>query len=122
MTEQVYGNSEGCFMKRCIIIHHQLKTQFFATFFRKCGTDETAAMLRHEIYDFRCNIPGSGDKVPFVFTVLIIYDNHEFSVLYILNGTFNRIEHVAVFCKIKTIVGGTCSRVIQAAKTGVRLS
>jgi len=45
-------------------------------------------MLRHEVYYFRCDKFRSTDEIPFIFTILIIYNNNKPAFAYILNRLF----------------------------------
>jgi hypothetical protein len=59
-------------------------------------------MLAHKVDDFRGDVTGSGHKVAFIFPIFIIYHHHQLSRAYVLNGTFNTIQHDVLFAKLIT--------------------
>jgi len=84
-------------MKRSIIIHHQFEPELITSFFRQWCADQSTPIFTHKIDYLRRYLVGSHNKIAFIFPILIIYYNYQFSLLYIFNRTFYRIEHIKYF-------------------------
>ena len=97
MSQQVNRNGKCCFMQSRIIVHHQFQAKFIATFFKQGHTDQAPPMFAHKIDHFRGNVAGSSNKIAFIFTVLIIHHYNHFTILYILNCSFNTVQHKSYF-------------------------
>src|SRR5688572_23561709 len=49
-------------------------------------------MSRHEVDDLRRNRLRSADKIPLVFTILVVNDNDHFAIADFLNSLFNGVQ------------------------------
>src|SRR5450755_100284 len=88
MAEQVDGNGKCRFMKRRIIIDHEFETQLITTFLNQGGADQSSSIFTHEVDYLRCCIAGGGNKITFVFTIFIIYYDHEPAPADVFYGIF----------------------------------
>ena len=86
MADEVYGNSERCFVRCVVAFDHQFQAKFIATRFQQRGANQAASVRRHEVDHFRGCVPGGNQKVPLVLTILVIHDNDDFAVADGLDG------------------------------------
>ena len=84
-------------MKGSIFTHHQVEFQLPTPLFRHWNTNQSAALFRHEIDQFRRCIMSRRNEVAFIFTILIIYNNDEFSGPNVFERLFNRVERIIDF-------------------------
>src|SRR5690554_7612132 len=83
-------------MQYGIIGNHRMQIQLFTTFLSQWGTNQTSSVRCHEIDHFRSYFFCSCNKISFIFTVFIIYNNEDRKSTR-LNSSHVRISY-AVFC------------------------
>lgn len=72
-----------------IRFHHHWKLETFGRFGKNRHAELSASVTDHEVDDFGRNLVGCADKIAFVFSVLIVDDNHHAAEANGLNGCFN---------------------------------
>ena len=86
--EQVDRYGEGRAENRRVALHLVLQLELAATLLCDGCTEDTATLLEHVIDFLRSDEFGGRDQVAFVFAILIIDDNDEFSGFEVLKGFF----------------------------------
>ena len=90
--EQVDRYGEGRAENRRVALHLVLQLELAATLLCDGRAEDTATLLEHEVDFLRCDEFGGRNQVAFVFAILIIDDNDEFSGFEVLKGFFYRGE------------------------------
>ena len=97
MAQQVNRYGKSRFVQSRIIIYHQVELQFSAAVFFQGRADQSTPLFAHKIHYFGGHILCCSQKITFILTILIVHYNYQFTIFYVLNGTFNRIQHVLKF-------------------------
>ena len=101
MTDQVYADGEGGFVGRIVAAHHQIKSKCFTAVLHQGGAYQTPSFGGHEVDHFWSGMPSSSHEITFVFPVLIVNDDDDFTVFDVFNRVLDpvkgplRLIHVA---------------------------
>ena len=90
--EQVHRYGEGRAENRRVALHLVLQFELAATLLCDGRAENTATLLEHVVDFLRRDEFGGRNQVAFVFAILIIDDNDEFSGFEVLKGFFYRGE------------------------------
>ena len=88
--EQVDRYGEGRAENRRVALHLVFQLELAATLLCDGCAEDTATLLEHEVDFLRRDEFGGRNQVAFVFAILIIDDNDEFSGFEVLKGFFYR--------------------------------
>src|SRR5215204_3185788 len=100
MPQKINGNSESCFVQRCIIVNHQVEPELLAAVLDQGCANQASTMRAHKIDDLGSCVYSCSDKIAFVFTVFVINNNNKLAIFYIFYSTFDRIEHFRIFVQV----------------------
>ena len=67
------------FIRVAILDHHLLNAQLLESFTNRWNTDQSAAMLGHEVDGVWCHFFSGQDEISFVLAILIVHNHHHSS-------------------------------------------
>lgn len=79
--EFIDGDGKGSAEHAGVVGHLVDETQLGTAVFGQGGAEDASAVLQHEVDFFGCYFFGSDDEVTFVFAVLVVNNDYEFTFL-----------------------------------------
>ena len=92
MADQIHRHCERGFECGVVSFDHQAKVQFVAASLEQGGANQTPAMGGHEVDHLRGGVPRCDQKVPFVFSILVVDHDDDFTLANGFNGLRNAVE------------------------------
>ena len=92
MANQIHRHGERSFERGVVAFDHQAEVQFVASGLEKRRANQASSMGGHEVDHFWRCVPRGDQKVPFVFSILVVDHDDDFTLANGFNGLRNAVE------------------------------
>ena len=92
VPHQIHRNGEWRFKGSVVRFDHQVKTESVASRLEHGGTNEAATMRGHKVDDFGRSMSRGDEKIPFVFSILVVHHDDDFTALDGFDGLWDGVQ------------------------------